>query len=139
MSFMATSQGSPHVMEDGCQNKWCHKHHCREKDFKCSCTTERLLAIFRRGKKSVYGHFRCDKCWKMWHSALAWVENGRLLTQDCKICNYRMSPFKVVSFLFVESRKISFFSKIRSGEGQIQIEKLKNRMTRYFRKIRFNV
>ena len=85
------------VNEIGCQNKWCDRHNCRENALKCSCTTERLLLKYENGTKSVFGHFRCKRCKKSWNSALAWIEYGELLKQDCKRCNNSMRPFKVVS------------------------------------------
>ena len=88
------------LTEIGCQNKWCAKHKCRENALKCSCTTERLLSKYENGTKSVFGHFKCKRCKKKWNSAFAWVEDGELLTQDCKKCNISMEPFKVVSVNF---------------------------------------
>ena len=86
------------VKKIGCQNKWCTKHQCRENSFNCSCTTERLLKKHVKGRKSVYGHFKCNECGKKWTSALAWIKQGQLLEQACKDCNFSVKPFKVVSF-----------------------------------------
>ena len=102
------------LTEVGCQNKWCAKHKCRENALKCSCTTERLLTKYKNGRKSVFGHFRCKRCKKKWNSAFAWVEDGELLTQDCKKCNISMKPFKAVS-----STKIFIIATHNSEEKRV--------------------
>jgi len=87
-----------------CQNKFCLKHQSRENDLKCDCSTERLLTTYvNHPGKEVYGWFKCLKSTKkrnknmtcnQWNSAHAWVQRGKLLTQDCKKCEAPRVPFK---------------------------------------------
>ena len=92
----------------GCQNKFCKRHNCRESSSKCTCTTEKLLLEFantrhlRKGAKEVFGWFSCSEkkgkktviC-KRWNSAHAWIEMGKLLTQQCQKCEKPCKPVKV--------------------------------------------
>ena len=36
-----------------------------------------------------------EKICNLWQSAHVWIENGRLLTQQCKKCEAPCTPFKV--------------------------------------------
>ena len=111
-----------------CQNKWCTRHQCRESSLYCSCTTERLLEKYKKGRKSVYGHFKCNECGKKWTSAFAWVQNGYLLKQACKDCNFSVEPFKVVSFIIIKATEPflltqTFFQKSKEWRGSTQEQK----------------
>ena len=96
------------AVEIGCQNKFCTRHNCRENSLKCKCTTERLLQEFAdtrylpKRAKEVFGWFSCSEkrgkktiiC-KRWNSAHAWIEMGKLLTQQCQKCEKPCKPVKV--------------------------------------------
>ena len=96
------------AVETGCQNKFCKRHKCRENEMKCNCTTRRLLSQFsdtshlRKGSKEVFGWFNCSQkrgektivC-KRWNSAHAWIDMGKLLTQQCQKCKKPCRPIKV--------------------------------------------
>ena len=96
------------AVEIGCQNEFCKLHNCRENSLKCTCTTERLLIQYAdtrrlpKGAKEVFGWFNCFEkrgkntvvC-KRWNSAHAWIEMGKLLTQQCQRCEQPCKPVKV--------------------------------------------
>ena len=125
----------------GCQNKWCYRHNCRENALQCNCTTIRLKEKYKHGRKSVFGHFNCRECNNAWPSAFAWIKNGQLLKQDCKMCEYPVKPFKVVSFQPSEAHFCSFhnsfFREAKNGEVWTKKKKLQSRITRYSWKSRF--